>query len=656
MGILLRKILFLLFLLLLASMALGYEMQGNSVIQEDELSKLKVYPSTAWDPTKKNYEQIFELTNKTNSTKNVYIGYRFDEPLINGEVYLYVPPVFSWVNGESFQCNPPFIYDYNLNSTNDLYNKHHAICYQILDNNGTVEPYNKTIWETNFSSGDLVNNLVTRQEYKKISDGFWRNVSEFFNSVDYMNDKIYFTPSPVIFDANEVAIWKIKYTPTLNSGKKWELAYYSGASANCIVNNTCSYVNWLDPWFDPNYTERYPLNIASSSDERTTWFTESWENVDTSTWACVGDNNKMAFVRQDTLVQIDAFLEGVCGGDMNFFVRMPFNLASSTAFNSSDSNGIYVYNTTQTVSNPMRDYNKVFMLYDGFEDGDISDWNKLIGDSASTATDYSRSGVYSMKLTPASSSTYIKPIPTTHTEFDHYYVSMFFDTSTTNGGSIFGASNSDASVYTTAFRTWTDAKLRVYASAGWINLDGNNAVPLTYKWLDLELTEAHPSTPLYDGNWFNTDGVLEGYKYNYSPNNIASPLALVLVFAVDQGTTWFDNFYMERKTSAKAPNTIGAKESAPTTPTGDVNQGIGYEQFFNNYDERADLNFNGAYVNPKTIDGFIPENKYVNPKNVEDVSPIIKKENDQNNLILASLILSCVIILLLGYIFVKGRK
>src|SRR3990167_9915661 len=49
-----------------------------------------------------------------------------------------------------------------------------------------------------------------------------------------------------------------------------------------------------------------------------------------------------------------------------------FNIPANTAFTTSDTNGYYVYVTTQTVSNPKRNKRGVYWFFEGFDDGEFT--------------------------------------------------------------------------------------------------------------------------------------------------------------------------------------------------------------------------------------------------------------------------------------------
>lgn len=255
----------------LISLASAYTIVGNSVIEEDAASKLEVYPHTIYSPIASNLEQTFKLTNKTASTQNVYIAYKFDKPVQAGKVFTITPAVYEWVENQSFTCNGNLKYTYELNKypANPGGNVNFLHCYQTLDNNtpaNTNDDFNRTIKDINFSRGDLPAKTIYWKTWTQTAATSETDHSNLFSNATYLNDTYYYLANPITFNAGETKTWNLRYTPNkLDTSKKWELAFYTGANANCIINNSCNYVQWLDPWWDNNWTAKQKITLKTSS-------------------------------------------------------------------------------------------------------------------------------------------------------------------------------------------------------------------------------------------------------------------------------------------------------------------------------------------------------------------------------------------------------
>lgn len=325
-------------LFLLASVANAYTIVGNSVIEEDSVSKLVVTPHTASNPTGQNYEQTFELTNKTAGEQDVYIGYKFDNALVAGLAEVYNPPTFSWVNDQSFTCNLPNQYEVTLDANAGGQNPHFINCYLPHDNNtmgDTGDDFNVTLFQTYFNDYDLDTNTVYVSEYKQTGGDTWSDVSEFFSTGNYLNDTVYYLPNPVTFAAGETKKWRIIYTPSPNdTTNKWELVFYTGSSVGCLLSGTCDYVHWLDPWYDEDYVRYKQITATAPANTPLIEGRPFKFEMDTASLISAGklqsDCADIRIVSNDTTV-LDHNVSGCNSADTNVFFDLDQNVSAGTS-------------------------------------------------------------------------------------------------------------------------------------------------------------------------------------------------------------------------------------------------------------------------------------------------------------------------------------
>ena len=355
----------LIFLIVLLSLPLvsSYEIVGNSVIEEDAYSRLEVFPHTVVSPVPRDLEQTFRLTNKTGSTQNVYLGYIYDEPLVSGKIEKVIPAVYDWVSHQ-FVCDYDFVY--SMNEYPGEQNDNYAKCFTTNDANAIGDPaddYNVVHWEGAFRTGDVGAKTLNYDVWEITQDEYKNDVTSSITHGEKLGKHVYYYNSTIAIGAGETFEWVKTYTPNARSGK-WELIYYTGASASCILNDTCMYVNTLDPWWDLTFEQRFAINIsgthsAITADEDTIRML----NIDTSTFNCSvsEDTNRIALVSEasGTATELDMLVAGSCGGDMNFFFQTDTDIPANGTLNASDTNGFRFYVTNSVVASPKRDADNV---------------------------------------------------------------------------------------------------------------------------------------------------------------------------------------------------------------------------------------------------------------------------------------------------------
>lgn len=264
-----NKLFFALFFLMLFNSVIAYEIVGDSVIQEDSVSKLVVTPHTTGNPLGTDFKQKFELTNKTAFSQEVYVAYRFNSPITNLKVKAIVPKVREWVLSDGLTCNPPNEFQFQLNHPNGSARNPHWIKCTFTDVDGTVpdaiDGFEYTVFETFFNSVDADNNTVFVQRNVVTTPERKIDVTNNFSSAVRNRKQYYYLTSPVSFNAGETKKWELTYTPNrFDDSKKWEMVFYTGSSANCILNNSCSYSQVLDPWWNFDWSFKQQLTLDTS--------------------------------------------------------------------------------------------------------------------------------------------------------------------------------------------------------------------------------------------------------------------------------------------------------------------------------------------------------------------------------------------------------
>ena len=169
-------------------------------------------------------------------------------------------------------------------------------------------------------------------------------------------------------------------------------------------------------WWNASYVERYPLNLSGTYSEIKANDTLIVRDINTATWACSADNNKVAVVWQNgaTSTELSADIPvGTCGGLIDIAFKSRFAIPASATFNTSDTNGYYFYVSASAVASPDRNYLNVYKGFDGFEDGDYTGatstqgavWTVTAG-SFSVQTTTKKAGAYAVS---GANEIYMKP-------------------------------------------------------------------------------------------------------------------------------------------------------------------------------------------------------------------------------------------------------
>ena len=121
-------------------------------------------------------------------------------------------------------------------------------------------------------------------------------------------------------------------------------------------------------WWDSGFADEINLNITGTHSDINTAYTFQALNVDSSTWSCSNDNNKMAMVDKSVNNEIDMVVHGSCGSDLNIYWKSQFGIPADQAVTASDTNGYKIYVSNDAISDVNRTDENVFSFVDGFED------------------------------------------------------------------------------------------------------------------------------------------------------------------------------------------------------------------------------------------------------------------------------------------------
>jgi len=344
-----------------------YFIVGNSVLQEDAFSKLEVYPAYSSSPPGTINTQIFDLDNKTlNDVPNAHLAYVFDFEISDGGFEVWVEPEYGLVSN-SITCD--FDYSYELNKFPGEINPHEATCFRINDMNtiSEVDDVQEILWVRPFKTGDIESKTINYDVNTMISSGSWVDKSFLMKHASVNGKHIYYLDEDIFIGAKESVKWRIKYrVPKGIISGKYVLIYYVG-NIDCILNNTCSYKQEMDPWFNNDWGYKKAITINANG------VTGKWfQIIDLNSDTLGGDaSNFWDNTRADGFDAIfvnsseDTILESyrlTWVNDVNaiYLVEIP----------SMENQTIYLYYSNAGASDDSN--SSVIDLFDDFSDGDYS--------------------------------------------------------------------------------------------------------------------------------------------------------------------------------------------------------------------------------------------------------------------------------------------
>lgn len=283
----------LLVLIFCSQPAFAYQIIDNCVVEENQNYKLTACPAVAYSPTNKDFTQTFTLENKSdqNFLNNVWVAYKFDDPIVTGSVERFRPATFDYVT-HTEQCPSDANTLVRLNSFQSNVNPHYGECYyNYKDANGM--DVNRFVFKKQFYDYSQPNRTIDYFVWETTQTQRWNNVNSLFDFKRHSNAAVYYTNTAASFSSGHTETWKLNYTPDPSTqNKKWELAIYSDADKECIFTNSCSKLLWLDPWWeqglDWNYKMKFDLDSYAGSEAITNFGllldvnseqTSFWDNV-----------------------------------------------------------------------------------------------------------------------------------------------------------------------------------------------------------------------------------------------------------------------------------------------------------------------------------------------------------------------------------------
>ena len=145
-------------------------------------------------------------------------------------------------------------------------------------------PYTNIQWVRQFKTADEPSKTIFYNSNIIVSAGTWIDRSSFVKHAIVNGKHIYYLDKDIFIGSQESVNWRINYrVPKEIKSGKYELIYYVG-TVNCILNNTCSYVQRMDPWFNNDWKRKQQLTINNATGLPITNFNMRIDlNVGTST-------------------------------------------------------------------------------------------------------------------------------------------------------------------------------------------------------------------------------------------------------------------------------------------------------------------------------------------------------------------------------------
>ena len=359
-----KKINLIVIFLVLISLPLvsGEEIIGNSVVEENAFSKISATPHHTLCLPGIECVQYVDITNKTGSAyDDLYLAWVFNYELTkdNGKLELWKPSVFGWVE-HSRTCESN--YSYELNKYPVQRNPHEASC-DYIDNMG-----NPQTWVQQFHSGDVETKTMYYDAWQVVGGNKWIDVTSYISKASKGNQFAYYTDSPFSMGAGETLNLRLSYIPSLaDNSKKYDIYYYRGASASCLINNNCTYVQKLDPWFDTEFEWRRQITITGAGDYNVLRL-----DLNASSFGAFGN------LFDSSVQDGNAILFTNCAQDTQLFHNKRFWVDGSRAIIDINTGAaptepcIFIYYGNDTNALDQSRPSDVYDIWDDFEDGDFT--------------------------------------------------------------------------------------------------------------------------------------------------------------------------------------------------------------------------------------------------------------------------------------------
>lgn len=324
----------------------------------------------------------------------------------------------------------------------------------------------------------------------------------------------------------------------------------------------------LDP-FISGYTERYPINIQTYSEIVDNNITLSKSNVNTASWGCL-DLNSFAIGLQNgaDVTSIDLNISGACHSDINFSWKSRFAIPASTSFVSTDSNGYYMYVTSNVVSNPKRNLDNVFLFFDSWEDSDYTSnpvWTQS-GDPVTTISSQKVDGLFS-----------------TYYDYQTQPPKLTIDRNVTGGTTFFewwirpvnvnlGTSEGPNNVILYNRTAQVIILIKIVSDNFYSTPSGNigTSVPVVDNWYKIRVKYIDNNN-LFDVNVYGVNGNLLENIQNMGTFGGNSGSIGRIELSSDLADTYFDGIKVWSEPNVTPNITIGAKETASGAITYTIN-------------------------------------------------------------------------------------
>lgn len=371
MNKLISRLLLLTLIVLLSGNVFAWVIEGNCVVEDNPKFRLEVCPYTSSSPVGAN-EQTFTLTNKTgfDLEDNVYVVYKFGEPLESGSVARWIPASYGWDSYTDY-CLLQADYFFELNVFPEDRNPHWGECWETIDVNEYYD-YNSYYFQRQFRDYSGPEREVYYDVNTLLSGNRWMDSSHIVSHQVDGGEHYYFTTTPTTLLSGKSKTWKISYTPSaFDTSKKWELGIYSDDSPYCIFDDTCNHIAWLDPWWNNDFQFRNQITVVAGTEINNT-MTLDLNGLDTTDSARYeNDCNDLRIVYQDA-VDLNRIVIDCRSTNTKVFWKAQATIASGAT-----STDYEIYHGNLSATAPSVDMNNVGLWGDRFEGGAVDgSWTK----------------------------------------------------------------------------------------------------------------------------------------------------------------------------------------------------------------------------------------------------------------------------------------
>jgi len=345
------------------------------------LSKQKIFFVTIFILFSLPFTTAFttNLLDERHSIINNYVIVETDNP--DFEISLYGLDNDRVVNQKIYELQSEIVY-YDVASEKEI------VCKTIIEDlNGDIHKCYETIYtEESKTIESWVELSKPTKEIEFVS--YAEREVRILEDSKLSSLKTVISVDSIKLDDSKLITYKVTWETPLGK-EEW------GSSGEWSINPT--------GWWDSDYTTRYPIDISLTHTEITTDTTLFLNNIDSSGFECTNNlEYSIVYTNGVTVTELDAYtVNGLCGtNDLNIAFKSQVNIPENTAFNSTDSNGYYIY-LTATGTSTKRDRRNVYSDFDGFENGNYTSnptWTNVFKIPI-VSNVVKREGIYSLALT-----------------------------------------------------------------------------------------------------------------------------------------------------------------------------------------------------------------------------------------------------------------